>query len=168
MMSNEIKELQFRYTNEFYIYLRDKHCIYMLFGNNLACFDFILNRMKWRVKLYLSRRPMYLFINFFFQNLNFIYIGLPNEFFSFSKRDGTKFDLVTPKMIKKKERIKDIVFDSNLLICLCGELLISQEEFNIEKIMENAKLNNIGNLKKIKKEKLDLILGLFFHSIIKN
>jgi hypothetical protein len=109
MTSNNVKELQFRYTNEFYIYLQDKHRLYMLFGNNVACFDFILNKMAWRVKLYDSRRPMYVFINYFFQNEKFIYIGLPNEFMAFDKTNGTKVDLVTPKMMKKKERIKDVV-----------------------------------------------------------
>lgn len=144
-------DLSYKYTNDYFQLLQDRACFYFLYGNNLACFNFLKNTMIWRVKLYQIRRPMYIFVNFFYQNKDFIYVCLPTELMAFSKKDGTQSVIVNPKMLKKKERIKDYGLGEKLLVVLYGETLVSHEEFHIENLMERLKKEKI-------QESTDIIL----------
>lgn len=135
--------LGYKFTNDYFQLLNDGPNFYFLYGNNLACFNFLKNAMIWRSKLYPVRRPMYVFVNFFFQNKDYIYVVLPTELIVFSKKDGTQSVIITPKMLKKKERIKHFAVVDKLLVVLYGETIISQEEFNIDKLMERLKSEKI-------------------------
>lgn len=83
-------ELQFEHTNDSFLVLHDKRCLFVLFGNVLACFDMLPRKIKWKSKLYENKTPKVLYVNFFVQNSKHVYVVLPQVchflFFTFFRR----------------------------------------------------------------------------------
>jgi hypothetical protein len=122
------QEVAYVQTNYSFMYLHDGRYIFILFGNNLACFDLISNSQRWHINIYEKRSPKYMFVNFFTQNAKYLYIGLPQDVFCIEKTRGTRFNLISmvPQMEstmskKKRERVKDLEVDDRLVVIVTGD-----------------------------------------------
>jgi len=164
-------ELSFDHTNYSFMYLHDGRFVYILLGNNLACFDLVSMSQRWHTNLYDKRMPKFLFINIFTQNKKYIYVGLPQDVFCIEKKRGTKFNLmhmlppaVSPTdnygmitsmnktSIKKRERVKDLEVDDQLVVVVTGDNLIINTTIDFGDLNAYCKHHMAIQKEKIQKE----------------